>query len=223
MFKQTSDSIDGSAQPPVIPDKAESDFLPPRTRLEATIGAERVIIPLLVAGLILFFMGFKLGPGFKNINVVSHETSLLISLWIGGGLLASAAAIRLLVDNYYVIDKASARIFLHKGLRFSGKEFPFLESHEAAAVGLNCTPVRGKYGQIGWNYTPIILTRSLKVIKLASLRTGMECDELPEFNKRTERWASALECFWIECPANQAFDASKYFDAIIEKQNPETV
>lgn len=184
---------------------------------------ERVIIPLLVAGMLVFIIGLSLGPGRKNLNVVSRETSWLISLWIGGGLLLSAAAVRLVVDNYYVLDKQSQRIFLHKGLRFSGMEFPFLESHQVAAIGLNCSPTKGKYGQTGWQYTPILLTRAQKEIKLASLRTGMDCKQLPEFNQRTKRWASALQCFWINCPPNRAFDVPECFETVLEQLNPDAV
>jgi len=219
MTEEAIDLTDGRAFSEVIPDASESELLPPRIRLEATLGMERAIVPLLVAGLVVFFIGLELGPGRKSMGVISRETSWLISLWGGGGLAACAGVLRILVDDYYVLDRQARRIFRHKGLRFFGTEFPFLESHQVAAIGLNCAPRKGKYGQTGWTYTPVLLTRTLKEIELASLSTNMECKQLTEYNRRTRQWASALQCFWIRCPSDTAFDVSDYFDVVMKRAN----
>ena len=189
----------------VAPPPSEADALPVAVKLQATIGAERFVSPLAVIGLVVCVIGLKLGPGRKCLGVVSAETSLLIGLGIGGAILLSAALLWFLVDNYYVFCRPHRRVLLHKGLRFFGSEVPYLEGDNITAVGLDCAPINGKGGQKGWSYTPVLLLRDSSAIKLASLRTNMKCQELPDYNRRTRLWAAALQCYWVECPPNQVF------------------
>ena len=109
-------------------------------KLQATMGAERFVSPIAVAGLVVCVIGLKLGPGRKALGVVSEETSLLIGFGIGGGILLSAALLWILIDNYYVLDRSSRRVFLHKGFRFFGSEAPFLggRRHHRRWFGLRC-------------------------------------------------------------------------------------
>jgi hypothetical protein len=196
---------------PFVPPPSEADALPVVVKLQATIGAERFVSPLAVIGLVVCVIGLKLGPGRKGLGAVSAETSLLIGLGMGGAILLSAALLWLLIDNYYVLHRLQRRIFLHKGFRFLGLELPYLEAQNIIAVGLDCAPIKGKGGQRGWSYTPVLLMRDSSVIQLASLRTNMKCQKLSDYNRRTRLWAAALQCYWVECPPNQVFEVKGYF------------
>jgi hypothetical protein len=132
-------------------------------------------------------------------------------LGMGGAILLSAALLWLLIDNYYVLYRPHRRILLHKGFRFLGLESPCVEGHNIIAVGLDCAPIKGKGGQKGWSYTPVLLTRDSNVIQLASLRTNMKCEKLSDYNRRTRLWAAALQCYWVECPANRVFEVKEHF------------
>ena len=196
---------------PCVPPASEADALPTQVKLQATLGAERFVSPIAVVGLVVCVIGLKLGPGRKALGVVSEETSLLIGFGIGGGLLLCAALLWILIDNYYVLDRSSRRVFLHKGFRFVGSEAPFLEADDIIAVGLDCAATKRKGRQNGWSYTPVLLTRESGAIQLASLRTNMECDKLLDYNRRTRLWAAALHCYWVQCPTKQAFGVKDYF------------
>lgn len=196
---------------PFVPPPSEADALPAVVKLQATIGAERFVSPLAVIGLVVFVIGLKLGPGRKALGAVSAETSMLIGLGIGGAILLSAALLWLLIDNYYVLHRSHRRILLHKGFHFLGLELPCLEAHKVIAVGLDCAPIKGKGGQRGWSYTPVLLMRDSSAIQLASLRTNMQCEKLSDYNRRTRLWAAALQCYWVECPPNQVFEVKEYF------------
>jgi hypothetical protein len=196
---------------PIIPRPSEADALPVRVKLQATIGAEQFVSPLAIIGFVICFIGLKLGPGRKALGVVSEETSLVIGLGIGGAILLSAALLWFLVDNYYIFYRPRRRILLHKGFRFFGSEMPYLEGDNIMAIGLDCAPITSKGRQRGWSYTPVLLVGNSCAIQLASLRTNMNCEKLSDYNRRTRLWAAALQCYWVECPANQAFDVKDSF------------
>jgi hypothetical protein len=113
----------------------------------------------------------------------------------------------LLYDNYYVIDQTRGRVLIHKGFRFGGDDFPFLEPGEVYAIGLNCAPKRYKMRQVGWTYTPVLVLNSGQDLELSAWSTDMTCARLPEFNRRVRAWAAALQCYWIYCPPDQEFRA----------------
>jgi len=204
----------------VLPPAAEAETLPPRIKLQATIGIERAILPLFFIGIFVFMAVVFLSGGKNGNGLIQSERSLLIGLGIGGAFWLIAALIWVFVDDYYILDRYTRQVLLHTGLRFSGTEFPFLENHQLAAIGLDCSPTRSKCGQIGWTYTPVLLTRTEEKIKLACLCTGMDCKELRAYNQKVRQWASALQCYWVECPPNQVFDAQHYFDKFNNKPIP---
>jgi hypothetical protein len=207
---------------PCIPSPDECRSLPPRIKLRAVIGVEKAVAPLLLAGFLVLVIGLFLGPGkHGRPGVLSPETSLAVALGGGGGLMLMAGILWLLFDNYYLIDQQTGRVLLHQGLRFGGDDFPFLERGQIAAVGMNCLPRRGKYSQIGWQYTPVLLTNDDRVIKLSPWSTNMSCAKLPEYNWRVRRWAAALQCYWIACPSgqsSQAKDRLTLMQAVLEEK-----
>ena len=188
--------------------------MPARIKLQAIIGAEKVITPIAYTGFFTMIIGLMLGPGRKSFHLVSHETSLVLGFGVGGGILLLAGLLWLLIDDYYVIEKQSGRLLAHRGFRFYGTESTFLEAGQVVAVGMNCFPKRGKYRQIGWFYAPVLLTQDGREIKLSTWSTNMDCSRLDEYNRRTRQWAQALKCRWIECPSGQDFSASNLVNMI---------
>ena len=122
----------------------------------------------------------------------------------------------LLIDNYYVLDQPSRRILVHKGFRFYGSDSPFLEADQVAGFGVNCVPAQGKYGQVGWRYTPVLLTFDGREIELKSSRTNMECGGLFELNFKVQQWAAALQRPWVECPPKQEFQARYHLNIALD-------
>jgi hypothetical protein len=202
-----------------IPDAMESRTLPLRVKLRAVIGVERFVRPLLYAGTAIFLIGLILGPGRSGLRVFSKETRSIIAFGVGGSMIIIATLIWALTDYHYVLDRQARRILIHRGLRFLGRESPFLEAGDVAAIGLNCHPIFSKGGQKGWRYVPVLLLNNGGTIELARMETDKSCSQLFEFNWTTRMWASALQCCWIECPPQQTFQVRDCFVAVHESKH----
>ncbi|HEX4350573.1 MAG TPA: hypothetical protein VH251_09300 [Verrucomicrobiae bacterium] len=194
-----------------VPPADGVEGLPERLKWQATIGGERAIAPLFIIGFFVIFFSLFFAGGEHGSGIIGYQ-GLLMGLGIGAALWLGAALIWIMVDNYYVLDKQSKRIVIHKGFHFFGTEHTFLEGDQVFAVGLNCHPRRARgSGTIGWIYTPIIFVKDGRELELSGFSTDMNCTKLPEFNDRIEEWASVLQCYCVRCPSGCAFLARDYF------------
>jgi hypothetical protein len=210
---------DGDAIQFTVPPATDAAQLPARVKLQATIGIEKAIFPLGFMGLIACLVVALLSGGKHGRPSILTENEIWMGIGIGAAFFLAAFLIWALIDDYYVMDRNSRQIFLHTGFRTKGSDTPFLEFNQVLAVGMNCAEARGKYGQYGWTYTPVILVKNRDAIELTTMTTNMECSKLGEYNQTTRSWAAALACRWIECPPQQVFKVQQYFDpAVIDEE-----
>lgn len=197
---------------PLVPPPAEAEVLPAKVKLQATIGIERAILPLFVAGIVVLgVLGFLAGGNHGN-GIIQSEKIIFLGMGMGGLCWAVAALIWICVDDYYVLDRRARRILLHKGLRFFGEETPFLEAEQIVAIGMDCSKSTYKGAQYGWRFTPVILTKKGEMIRLSVMDANLDCDKLGIYNKKVRLWAAALGCSWIECPTKKVFQVQQYFE-----------